>query len=175
MHLCSVSKCHRVRTQQLCKIHLARLADSCDHVLSSCVTSMELTRYRETNRTVTNGRRMTKPPKQKIIIPPQKPSPEKQPDPEVRTQSRASSGSLGGLLSNVPYSHPSASNVFGIGSEHPFANYWTCQGGLQEVILVLPDKLQADILLGRFFECVDPVYPMIHRQVLLLEAYDCTE
>jgi hypothetical protein len=69
-----------------------------------------------------------------------------------------------GLLSNVPYSQPGASNVFGIGSEHPFANYWTCEGGLPEVISVLPDKLQADILLGRYFECVDPVYPMLHRQ-----------
>jgi hypothetical protein len=69
-----------------------------------------------------------------------------------------------GLLSNVPYSAPGSSNVFGIGSEHPFANYWTCEGGLPEVISVLPDKLQADILLSRYFECVDPVYPMLHRQ-----------
>lgn len=69
-----------------------------------------------------------------------------------------------GLLSNVPYSLPTASNVFGIGSEHPFANYWTCEGGLPEVISVLPEKIQADILLSRYFECVDPVYPMIHRQ-----------
>jgi hypothetical protein len=29
---------------------------------------------------------------------------------------------------------------------------------------VLPEKLQADILIERYFECVDPVYPMIHRQ-----------
>ncbi|EHL02968.1 putative Uncharacterized transcriptional regulatory protein [Glarea lozoyensis 74030] len=57
-----------------------------------------------------------------------------------------------------------ASNVFGIGSEHPFANYWTCKGGLPEVISVLPPKDQADALLERYFECVDPVYPMIHRQ-----------
>jgi len=28
----------------------------------------------------------------------------------------------------------------------------------------LPEKIQADILLARYFECVDPVYPMIHRQ-----------
>lgn len=68
------------------------------------------------------------------------------------------------LLSHVPYSNPSASNVFGIGSEHPFANYWTCKGGLAETISVLPDKIQADILLERYFECVDPVYPMLHRQ-----------
>lgn len=69
-----------------------------------------------------------------------------------------------GLLSTVPYSLPTASNVFGIGSEHPFANYWTRKGGLPEVISVLPHKAQADILLQRYFECVDPVYPMIHRQ-----------
>lgn len=69
-----------------------------------------------------------------------------------------------GLLSHVPYSVTKASNVFGIGSEHPFANYWTCDGGLPEVVSVLPDKIQADILVARYFECVDPVYPMIHRQ-----------
>lgn len=73
-----------------------------------------------------------------------------------RRASRGSNNSLE-LLSNVPYSHPSASNVYGIGSEHPFANYWTCQGGLAEVISVLPEKIQADILLERYFECVDPV------------------
>lgn len=69
-----------------------------------------------------------------------------------------------GLLSTAPYSKTTSSNVFGIGSEHPFANYWTCGGGLPEVISVLPEKMQADILLGRYFECVDPIYPMIHRQ-----------
>lgn len=69
-----------------------------------------------------------------------------------------------GLLSSVPYSVNGASNVFGIGSEHPFANYWTCAGGLPEVISVLPEKLQADILINRYFECVDPVYPILHRQ-----------
>lgn len=68
-----------------------------------------------------------------------------------------------GLLSHVPYSQPTASNVFGIGSEHPFANYWTFEGGLREVVEVLPDKTQADILLAQYFEIVDPVYPMIHR------------
>ena len=80
------------------------------------------------------------------------------------TETRGSVALSTGLLSNVPYSHPTASNVFGIGSEHPFANYWTCEGGLPEVISVLPDKVQADILLSRYFECVDPVYPMLHRQ-----------
>ncbi|CAK7263673.1 hypothetical protein SEPCBS119000_000602 [Sporothrix epigloea] len=69
-----------------------------------------------------------------------------------------------GLLSNFPYSMPSGSNVFGIGSAHPFANYWTCEGGLPEVISVLPDKIQCDILLVRYFECFDPVYPMLNQQ-----------
>lgn len=32
------------------------------------------------------------------------------------------------------------------------------------MINVMPDKVQADILLERYFECVDPVYPMLHRQ-----------
>lgn len=74
-----------------------------------------------------------------------------------------------GLLSNVPYSAPGSSNVFGIGSEHPFANYWTCKGGMAEVVSVLPDQVQADILLNRYFECVDPVYPMLHQQTFYAE------
>lgn len=74
-----------------------------------------------------------------------------------------------GLLSNVPFSAPGSSNVFGIGSEHPFANYWTCNGGLPEVIDVLPAKMQVDLVLDRYFECVDPVYPMIHRQTFFAD------
>ncbi|KAH6856783.1 fungal-specific transcription factor domain-containing protein [Chaetomium sp. MPI-CAGE-AT-0009] len=119
----------------------------------------------ETTRSATNGRRMTRPPK-------------KRSDSQSHTMPNAADRGLNvgrlkalgsvatstGLLSNVPYSSPGSSNVFGIGSEHPFANYWTCEGGLPEVISVLPDKLQADILLNRYFECVDPVYPMLHRQ-----------
>ena len=107
---------------------------------------------------MSTARRMTKPPKKK-------PSTFNQTNGSVaspggsqeRSLSRGSTSSSLGLLSNVPYSHPTASNVFGIGSEHPFANYWTCQGGLAEVISVLPEKIQADILLERYFECVDPV------------------
>ncbi len=68
-----------------------------------------------------------------------------------------------GLLS-VPFSHPISSNVFGIGSKHPFPNFWTHQGGLSETISVLPEKLSANLILERYFESVDPVYPMIHRQ-----------
>ncbi|CAK7567765.1 MAG: hypothetical protein SEPTF4163_005733 [Sporothrix epigloea] len=74
-----------------------------------------------------------------------------------------------GLLSNIPYTMPSASNVFGIGSEHPFANYWTCEGGLPEVISVLPDRIQCDVLLVRYFECFDPVYPMLNQQYFYTE------
>lgn len=107
---------------------------------------------------MSTARRMTKPPKKKLLGHDQTSdsvaSPE---DGEERSLSRGSTSSSLGLLSNVPYSHPTASNVFGIGSEHPFANYWTCQGGLAEVICVLPEKIQADILLERYFECVDPV------------------
>lgn len=113
---------------------------------------------------------MTKPPKKRLSI--AEPVDVRPAVPNVadrgilsgRTASRGSVASSTGLLSNVPYSLPTASNVFGIGSEHPFANYWTCEGGLPEVIGVMPDKLQADLLLGQYFECVDPVYPMIHRQ-----------
>ncbi|KAF4471940.1 hypothetical protein FALBO_1148 [Fusarium albosuccineum] len=123
--------------------------------------------FRETTRSAANGRRMTKPPKKKPG------SSGKSPIPNIADRGMAnepgasSRGAVAlsiGLLSNVPYSLPTASNVFGIGSEHPFANYWTCEGGLPEVISVLPEKIQADILLNRYFECVDPVYPMIHRQ-----------
>ena len=107
---------------------------------------------------MSNARRMTKPPKKKPSIPNQIDSSAPLPQNyKERSASRGSTSSSLGLLSNVPYSHPTASNVFGIGSEHPFANYWTCQGGLPEVISVLPEKIQADILLERYFECVDPV------------------
>lgn len=86
-----------------------------------------------------------------------------------RIVSRGSVALSTGLLSNVSLSRSTASNVFGVGAEHPFANYWTCEGGLPEVLGVLPEKLQADILLSQYFECVDPVYPMIDRSTFYLE------
>ncbi|KAH9909117.1 fungal-specific transcription factor domain-containing protein [Xylariomycetidae sp. FL2044] len=117
----------------------------------------------ETSRSATNGRKMTKPPKKKLsMTSATKPSIPNIADRGILTSRTEWRGSV--ALSNVPFSLPTASNVFGIGSEHPFANYWTCEGGLPEVIGVLPDKLQADILLTQYFECVDPIYPMIHRQ-----------
>ncbi|KAK4553748.1 hypothetical protein LTR86_009246 [Recurvomyces mirabilis] len=79
-------------------------------------------------------------------------------------KSMSSSGSSPYLLSNVPYARSSPSNVFGVGSQHPFSNYWTCQGGLPEVISVMPSKDQADILIEKYFESVDPVYPFMHRR-----------
>lgn len=82
----------------------------------------------------------------------------------TRHQALGSVATSAGLLSNVPFSAPGSSNVFGIGSEHPFANFWTCNGGLPEVIRVLPGKAQADLLLDAYFQCVDPVYPLLHRQ-----------
>ncbi|KXH68189.1 fungal specific transcription factor [Colletotrichum salicis] len=138
---------------------------------TECQYAAVATILEETTRSLANGRRMTKPPK------PKGPG-DISTIPNVADRgliegrgftSRGSVGSVAfssstGLLSNVPYSLPTASNVFGIGSEHPFANYWTCEGGLPEVISVLPEKVQADILLAQYFECVDPVYPMIHRQ-----------
>lgn len=120
---------------------------------------------RETSRAATNGRRMTKPPQRRLDgTRPAIPNAADRGCNVGRLKAMGSVATSTGLLSNVPYSAPGSSNVFGIGSEHPFANYWTCDGGLPEVISVLPDKVQADILLSRYFECVDPVYPMLHRQ-----------
>ncbi|GAB7349076.1 hypothetical protein MBLNU459_g8035t1 [Dothideomycetes sp. NU459] len=65
-----------------------------------------------------------------------------------------------------PLTISTPSNIFGIGTSHPFANYWTCEGGLPEVIGVLPSKEQADILVAKYFECVDPVYPFLHKPTL---------
>ncbi|KAF2837178.1 hypothetical protein M501DRAFT_986514 [Patellaria atrata CBS 101060] len=81
-----------------------------------------------------------------------------------RSTSASSAGSSPLLLSNVAHTKHTPSHVFGIGKEHPFANYWTCQGGLPEVIGVLPSKDQADILVTKYFDSVDPVYPMINKQ-----------
>ena len=65
------------------------------------------------------------------------------------------------LLSNMPFSHPTASNIFK--AEHPFSNYWTLAGGLAEVVGVLPEKDHSDMLIAKYFEVVDPIYPMIDQ------------
>ncbi|KAI0175953.1 fungal-specific transcription factor domain-containing protein [Hypoxylon sp. FL1284] len=126
----------------------------------------------ETSRSATNGRRMTKPPKRKVTMSGMRPAIPNLADRGTVAGRIASRGSVApstGLLSNLYHSSPTATNVFGVGAEHPFANYWTCEGGLPEVIGVLPEKLQADILLNQYFECVDPVYPIIDRHTFYLE------
>ncbi len=84
-------------------------------------------------------------------------------DQRAHRNSNTSSSSSPYLLSNVPYAKSSPSNVFGVGSQHPFSNYWTCAGGLSEVISVMPSKEQADILIAKYFDTVDGVYPFVHR------------
>jgi hypothetical protein len=73
------------------------------------------------------------------------------------------STSLEPLLSNIPYPTFSAINLYGIGSEHPFKNYWTLSGGLEEVVSVLPSKEQADILIAKYFDAIDSIFPILHE------------
>lgn len=80
-----------------------------------------------------------------------------------RSGSTSSSHSSPFLLSNVPHSRQPSASIFGISQEHPFANYWTTQGGIPEVVGVLPSKEHADLLVAKYFEAVDPVYPMLNR------------
>ncbi|KAG6991398.1 hypothetical protein G7Y79_00052g087380 [Physcia stellaris] len=89
--------------------------------------------------------------------------------PAERIQSRSSTGSSPILLSNMPFSHPTASNLFK--AEHPFSNYWTLAGGLAEVVGVLPSKDQSDILIAKYFDVVDPIYPMID-QAMFRQDYE---
>ncbi|KAH0343914.1 hypothetical protein KCU81_g5037, partial [Aureobasidium melanogenum] len=83
----------------------------------------------------------------------------------------SSSSPASTAIKQVPFSKQTPSNIFGIGSSHPFTNYWTCQGGLPEVLAVLPSKQQADILIAKYFECVAPVYPFLHRRTFYV-AYE---
>lgn len=80
-----------------------------------------------------------------------------------RSGSTSSSHSSPFLLSNVPHSRQPSASIFGISQEHPFANYWTTHGGVPEVVGVLPSKEHADLLVAKYFEAVDPVYPMLDR------------
>ncbi|KAF2435527.1 hypothetical protein EJ08DRAFT_645819 [Tothia fuscella] len=80
-----------------------------------------------------------------------------------RSTSSSSSTSSPFLLSNVQHTRQVPGSVFGSGSSHPFANYWTTTGGIAEVVGVLPSKEQADSLVAKYFESVDPVYPMVHH------------
>ena len=124
------------------------------------------------------GRRMTNPPKKKPVADGKLSIPNIADRGAIVDHDASSRGAVAlslGLLSHVPYSVTGASNVFGIGSEHPFANYWTCEGGLPEVISVLPEKIQADILLARYFECVERKTKVktVHGSVLPISLLPC--
>lgn len=71
----------------------------------------------------------------------------------------------------MQHTRQDTASIFGGGSEHPFANYWTTTGGMSEVLGVLPNKQQADSLVAKYFECVDSVYPMLNQQQFVAE-YD---
>ena len=81
-------------------------------------------------------------------------------DQRAHRNSTAASGSSPYPLSNVPYAKSCLSNVFGVGSKHPFSNYSTCAGGLTEVVGIMPSKDQADTVIAEYFEIVDGVYPL---------------
>ena len=93
--------------------------------------------------------------------------------PEAVSPTQLFSGSFislsSGLLSNVPFSMPDGCNIYGVGAGHPFGDYWPLSGGIEEVIVGMPDEKDAKVLVDRFFECVDPIYPMIHRQTFFAD------
>lgn len=74
-------------------------------------------------------------------------------------------------LSSLAMPNAAPISIFGIGNRHPFANYWTATGGLAEVVGVLPTKDQADILISKYFEIIDPLYPILDRDEFL-EGYE---
>jgi hypothetical protein len=135
----------------------------------------------ETSRSLSSGRRMTKPPKKKAGQGGALGGPGdlRSPIPNIADRgvlstnnclSKAAVALSTGLLSTVPYSlgtHGPGSNVFGVGSAHPFVNVWSCEGRLNEVVAMMPSKLQCDMLISRYFECVDPVYPMLDQRSFL--------
>lgn len=123
----------------------------------------------ETSRASASGRRTTKPPKKK-------PGPNTLPRPAIPNiadrgvfssnnyLSRAAVALSTGLLSNIPYSMATGSNIFGIASAHPFSNIWTNHWRIDEVIVMMPNRETCDVFVTLYFDCVDPVYPMLHRQ-----------
>lgn len=66
-------------------------------------------------------------------------------------------------LSSLSIANNAPISIFGIGIRHPFANYWTATGGLAEVVGILPTREQADILVAKYFEILDPLYPVLDR------------
>jgi hypothetical protein len=48
-------------------------------------------------------------------------------------------------------------------------NYWTDAGGLVEVVSSLPSRPEAEALIDRFFSSVDPIYPVVPRDVFVAD------
>jgi hypothetical protein len=48
-------------------------------------------------------------------------------------------------------------------------NYWSDKGGLVEVVASLPSKAEADTLIQRFFDAVDPLYPIVPRDAFMAD------
>ncbi|PIA92398.1 hypothetical protein CB0940_09164 [Cercospora beticola] len=58
----------------------------------------------------------------------------------------------------------------GVELGHPFHNYWTKDGGLAEVVSILPDRPRALQLVASYFDSVDPLYPMLSRGHIIAEV-----
>lgn len=48
-------------------------------------------------------------------------------------------------------------------------NYWSDAGGLVEVVASLPRKAEAEALIERFFNAVDPLYPIVPRDAFMAD------
>ncbi|CAK1358574.1 unnamed protein product [Cercospora beticola] len=78
---------------------------------------------------------------------------------------------IGSPLSARPSERHALLNLFGAASiEHPFQNYWTDAGGLVEVVASLPNRSDAEVLIERYFDTVDPVYPIIARDAFVADV-----
>jgi hypothetical protein len=44
---------------------------------------------------------------------------------------------------------------------YPFRNFWSVEGGLDEVLFALPSRDRAELLVMSFFKYVDPLYPVV--------------
>lgn len=75
--------------------------------------------------------------------------------------SNAFVGSDGSLApSGNPWTPPEENGTGGQ-EAYPFRNFWSVEGGLDEVLFAIPSREQADILVTAFFKYVDPLYPII--------------
>ncbi|KAM3424400.1 hypothetical protein BST61_g6407 [Cercospora zeina] len=78
---------------------------------------------------------------------------------------------IGSPRSARPSERHALLNLFGAASiEHPFQNYWTDAGGLVEVVASLPNRSDAEVLIDRYFETVDPVYPIVLRDAFVADV-----